>query len=614
MASISIEVNSLICFNNENYLVKRISDLDSIIGERTSDLKKIRIPINEIKSPIIEGDIDTSPTAAYSEEEWEMARRRFEIIEPFLQLTNRASQINESSEEHGIHPSTIYRWLERYESSGLISSLVPYQKDGGRGKGRISEKLEPLIQDIIENQYLRSQRINISQAYIELQLACRNENLEAPHINTFRKRVKAISLEIRTKNRDGKKNAQEKFEPIRGLYNKATYPLSIVQIDHTLLDIILVDNETRRPIGRPWITVAIDVYSRMITGFYVSYDPPSSMSVGLCLSHSILPKEKYLLNLGIEGEWPCWGIMNTVHADNAKEFKGRVLKRACEEYKINIQWRPIGTPHWGGHIERLIGSLNGVLHTLPGTTFSKKEYRENYNSEDKATLSLIELEKYLSMYIVDIYHKKVHSGLKVSPMFKYTEGLLGSGSFGGYGLPAKVSDEDKLKKDFMPFFERTVQRYGVKIDQIYYYHDILRRWVNSNDPKIPSQKRKFIFCRDPRDISIIYFLDPETRNYYSIPCRDITRPSVNIWEFRDAIKHLKDQGAKSIDEDKIFDAYERLNNLKEESKIKTKHKKRRTKEGRTNVHESIKKIQSENLDTIDELDIKPFDDIDYGSY
>ena len=56
-------------------------------------------------------------------------------------------------------------------------------------------------------------------------------------------------------------------------------PLDIIQIDHTKVDVILVDEETRKPIGRPIITVAIDVFSRMIFGFYISFEGPSYFNV-----------------------------------------------------------------------------------------------------------------------------------------------------------------------------------------------------------------------------------------------------------------------------------------------------------------------------------------------
>lgn len=54
-----------------------------------------------------------------------------------------------------------------------------------------------------------------------------------------------------------------------------------MQIDHTPVDVILVDPFERLPIGRPYLTVAINVMSRTI----VDFDPPSAASVGLCLAH-----------------------------------------------------------------------------------------------------------------------------------------------------------------------------------------------------------------------------------------------------------------------------------------------------------------------------------------
>jgi transposase InsO family protein len=80
--------------------------------------------------------------------------------------------------------------------------------------------------------------------------------------------------------------------------------LELFQIDHTPIDVILVDEIDRRPIGRPWLTLVSDVATRMIAGYYLSFDHPSSTSVALALSHAVLPKEKYLGHLGVVAEWP----------------------------------------------------------------------------------------------------------------------------------------------------------------------------------------------------------------------------------------------------------------------------------------------------------------------
>jgi len=55
----------------------------------------------------------------------------------------------------------------------------------------------------------------------------------------------------------------------------------VVQIDHTLVDVVVVDELERLPLRRPWLTLAIDVASRMVNGFYVSLERPSILSVAL---------------------------------------------------------------------------------------------------------------------------------------------------------------------------------------------------------------------------------------------------------------------------------------------------------------------------------------------
>ncbi|WP_341858101.1 hypothetical protein [Sinorhizobium medicae] len=59
-------------------------------------------------------------------------------------------------------------------------------------------------------------------------------------------------------------------------------------------DVFVVDEETRQPIGRPWLTLAMDVCSRMVMGFYLTMDAPSRLSTSLCLLHSVFDKSAWL--------------------------------------------------------------------------------------------------------------------------------------------------------------------------------------------------------------------------------------------------------------------------------------------------------------------------------
>src|SRR5271163_985586 len=154
--------------------------------------------------------------------------------------------------------------------------------------------------------------------------------------------------------------------------------------------------ERLRPIGRPWLTLAIDVASRAVLGFSVSLERPSVVSVALTLVQAVLPKDLWLADRQLEVPWPMWGLPELLQLDNAAEFHSRALVRGAQEYGIRIDYRPPGTPHFGGHIERLIGTTMGAVHLLPGTTFSNVVEKGAYSSEKTSALTLVELERWLA--------------------------------------------------------------------------------------------------------------------------------------------------------------------------------------------------------------------------
>ena len=348
-----------------------------------------------------------------------------------------------------------------------------------RGSTKFDDDIEELIKQAIATEYLTKQKKSQRMVIDEVNKLCRKQNLTPPHDNTIRNRIKALSPELVASRRQGRKISDNTYRPIRGKFPGADWPLSAVQIDHTKLDIILVDDHYRKAIGRPWITLAFDVYSRMVTGFYVSFDPPSAMTTGLCLIHSILPKEQWLVKYGINGEWPLWGLPAKVHVDNAKEFRGNMLQKACEQYSIDIEWRPVARPNFGAHVERVLGTFSKEIHALPGSTFANITEKGDYDSESKASLTLTEFENWLANYVVNVYHQKIHSMIGMTPIAKYKKGILGDEHNPGCGLPAKIKDEERLKFDFMPYELRSIQDYGVVIDKVHYYHDVLRPWINA---------------------------------------------------------------------------------------------------------------------------------------
>ncbi|WET48165.1 DDE-type integrase/transposase/recombinase [Chryseobacterium indologenes] len=605
---------------------------------RNIDIK--RISIEEIESGIIHtvniGDIYPADSKQesnnrdlldFTDKEWEKVQERFQIIRPVLENRGNQDIVRQAADLAKVTSNTIYRWIRWYEKTGSIGSLLGEKKNGGRGKSRLSPEQEEIIQKCITEIYLTSFRKSINYLIRAIAFECNKLGIPMPHSTTIRRRINEISEEEKVKQRYGKKISDNKFRPIRGNFPHAHYPLSVVQIDHTPVDIILVDEVFRQPFNRPYLTVAIDVYSRMILGINISFDPPGAMGTGLCISNAILPKETYLQKLGVDGSWGCWGVMETIHVDNAKEFRGIMLKKACENYGINLEFRPVATPHYGGHIERFLGSFSKAVHDLPGTTFSNTKERSTYKSEKHASFTLAEFEKWMVTYIVNVYHKTVHSGIGMTPEEKYIEGIFGNNETKGMGLPPRFNDEKRLKLDFSPYIQRTVQATGVVIDHIHYYSDVLRKFVN-----VPNKNKKYSFRRNPKDISVIYFFDPDLNEYFEIPYRDTRYPPMSVWEYRAAVKKWKEDNTGAINEAHIFESYKKLEEIelkaiKATKKLSKNSRRMITKEftGKENFLQNITKVNNDlelsevnktqtsdtrEINFENEFTLKPFENLD----
>jgi putative transposase len=220
------------------------------------------------------------------------------------------------------------------------------------------------------------------------------------------------------------------------------------------------------------------------------------------------------------------------------------------------------------------------------------------------------------MSITEIYHQRQHRALGTSPITRYAEGLFGTEEHPGRGVPDRFVDETRLRLDLMPFEERTVQRYGIVLDDICYYDDVLRPWIHAPDPAEPigKRKRKFIIRRDPRDISTVYFYDPDLQQHFAIPYRNTTHPSISLWELREVRRRLKEAGQQAVNEELIFDAYNRLRALEGEALRNTKKARRAAQQQR--LHAQIEQpVPTPSVLTpnfpVDNLDeIQPYDEIE----
>ena len=64
--------------------------------------------------------------------------------------------------------------------------------------------------------------------------------------------------------------------------------LEWVVMDHTLSDIVVVDDNSMLPLGRPTLTTALDEHTRCPMGFFTGFEPPSCLPVMRRLKHAVL--------------------------------------------------------------------------------------------------------------------------------------------------------------------------------------------------------------------------------------------------------------------------------------------------------------------------------------
>lgn len=305
----------------------------------------------------------------------------------------------------------------------------------------------------------------------------------------------------------------------------------------------------------------------------------------MCVAHSVLPKDEWLILHKVNAEWPVWGMPKKIYVDNGADFRSDNFQQSCMMYGINLEFRPVKTPRYGGHIERVLGTFMREVHELPGTTFSNIKAKEGYDSEKQAVMTKSEFETWLVTMICKVYHQKMHSGIGMTPVRKWEIGIFGNASVQGIGIPLIPATRQTVLLDFLPHFLRTIQAFGVTIDGMTYYADILRQWINAGDPADKTKKRDFIFRRDPRDISTIWFFDPEIKQYFKVPFADQALPPMSIWEYQQARDVLRREGKKSVNEHQILHAITELRTQVDASKERTKTARRQSQ--RRQEHEKM---------------------------
>ena len=430
------------------------------------------------------------PAGEIHEAEWKRCTALAKDLTPLVGRPRVArGEFHKIAKRHHMSVRQLQRALAEYRKDPRASVLA--RKPGGRptGLSLLDPAVDKVIQHAIQKYYLRREKPPKEYVVLRAQSLARRLKLEPPPSR------KAILLRLQREEgwltdraREGSKAAKQKWEVRTGQLS-VLKPLELIQIDHTPADVLVVSDDRQKVLGRPWVTVAIDVATRCVVGMYISMDAPSAVSVSLCIEHAVLPKSENEAN---PGTWPMYGKPMRILVDNGKDFRSMALQRGCDQHGIELSWRPVRTPHYGAHIERLIGTLMKIAHLLRGTTFSNIREKGDYDSAAKADLTLDDFRLWMTEKVCNFYHVRPHRSLGIPPIIAWERGLTGAD--GQRITPPLVARPLDFRMDFLPFAMRKVRRTGIEFQASRYWHDDLTPMLNSDsdalvsyDPRNPGQ-------------------------------------------------------------------------------------------------------------------------------
>lgn len=330
--------------------------------------------------------------------------------------------------------TSIYRWYRHLRVNDDPRALVPRYDRRGNKHSKQEDRVLQLTSESIEESFKMSPLATGRNVYTRLVAKIKAENhkllgedqFKVPSLRTVYRMLERTEVYEMTCLREGKVAADKRFRAIKAGV-RTTQILERVEIDHTPLDLFIVDEKTWLPHGRPTLTVIIDHYSRMLLGYHLSFDNPSTAAVMGALRHAILPKrpiKETLTGLTVEHPWPCYGRPDVMVVDNGLEFHGRDLESVCFDLDIRIQYCPKHQPRFKGVVERYLKTINYFFaHQLPGTSFARFHLRGDYDPLKCAMLTLAEFQHVFEKWVVDIYSQTEHRGLGMTPWARWHEGV-----------------------------------------------------------------------------------------------------------------------------------------------------------------------------------------------
>ncbi len=407
---------------------------------------------------------------------------------------------------------TISRWWKSFkESDSQIVSLISTAKN----KGNRNKRLEPEVENLLNENLkisLGVQKPCLAEGMRGLRIEINRfnnlhgKNFDYPSYEIYRRRYLKVTPYEKKKLTCGKRKANQEFKVVKEKV-KTTRLLERVEADHTPLDLFVVDDISRLPLGRPYLTLLIDSHSLSITGFYLGFEPPSFLSVAYALKNSILKKD-YVKDKfqSVVNTWSAYGIPELLVFDNGKEFWDKNLTLNCRDLGMEVLSNPVRHPWLKASVERFFGTVNTkLLSSIPGKSFSNILSRGDYDPQKNAVISKSKMIEITHKWIIDVYQVSPNARETNIPNLTWRESME--------RFPVRQFLGSLMQLDFKlgKTDTKTLRHDGINILYVRYHSEelaALRARDGNGKVKIKTL---------PGNIGFIFVLDSEKGTYFVVP-------------------------------------------------------------------------------------------------
>jgi putative transposase len=408
---------------------------------------------------VVPGQV-SSLLAPASDVELKIANRRCDLVRDFLRGgRDYSTEVASRTIRNWV---VLYRRAETVCGSGYIG-LLPHVRQRGNRSTRLPADIKAMMDKVIEQHYETPKQKTKRACWMALNLECENKGLVAPSYQAFRSAIKCRSDYRLALKRQGRRAAYQ-LQPFHWDLDlrsprHGNRPFEIVHIDHTQLDVETRCSSTGQLLGRPWMTLVIDAYSRRVLAVYLTFDEPSYRS---CMMALRLCVRKYAR------------LPETVVVDGGKEFESTYFETLLARYECTKKRRPPAEARFGSVCERLFGSSNvQFIYNLQGNTQITRNVRQVTSSVDPRKLAvwtLPDLDRRLSEFVYEVYDTMEHPALGQSPRDAFESCLARTGQRALRLIPY---DQDFLMSTLPTTRKGTAMissSRGVKVHGLYYWH------------------------------------------------------------------------------------------------------------------------------------------------